>query len=980
MKKILFLKFILILCIASATCYAGNESGGYDGNPEYQLRRKIYIQQAMATCKNDYDYERLVLLAKLMATGDVNSFGVVAREGTILQNSMDRKAIANYGRDLIDYDGSSRSMAEKGVWDSMKHAIPGKVKALATILYTAGMLEKKDKIEQYDQIPTIVRLREEMKDAAPEIFGMYFDWANLDEENLGKHNDISQRWRKENLWDLPQINSKEDLSKLIKSLPANDDNKDSQAMRSIGEAVAQGKSVEDVVEQLKEEFKKEFSDKLQNLTDETKKIAQEMKEEKNKEAARITSESEQDQHRIVMGEYQGAIDTLTFFVGLKDQKAAKVIAVTGGATLKIADSIFNFLKGPGAAGKIGAFALTGDIFSAISGIMAVFQPDPAAEMHKEVMNALQTISQQIEDLRTEIIGKLDGIEENTVKIIEDLAKISKALSENKIEARSWFEELNNRLNVIEKLLVDSTSHNKNVNNDLSEFNRLADRAFEDVSDIYTLKLDSKTFADYRHTFRYHATNIARDLNGDNFGSSSNISYLLWHLNQKPLNHQYLYNYLHLATEKVYSTTEELLKAINADYQKSTTPNAGGTISNPLEWARGAQAFSTLYLLQPEYKINKKNLEDIIKFGEAIQSTIREWRDTKNGLLDKIYSEYKRVLDQIYIEADTSAKTKFDERFNGSSGYFETWKSNFNLVTDDGVELFLPPDSELQRVLALAGDRIKLKGFWRVVDINEVEKGTTTKYVPGKPWKGEGAGEGVDIEINKYRYSYKIECGWSLRTTGPLGEYLGHIGFKVVVPNALPATDWLSSTNDVENYVKGRWKDPQTGLRGTFVANMRREDRDGREGHQSYDMEIIHLIHSGYEAYVARDKMKYMSTVLDLFNNKGNNLYELKERLSELWLLLDSYLRLGFSVDGSNNGSLALLLPMADDVVWTISRSSHIEDWRKESSSWDKQFNEKFTELLKKYEDPSLPTIPGVDDLLLLLKSPLIQMRVEEKAK
>src|SRR3990167_644116 len=293
-----FLKIILILnfIFISGASYAGDETGGYDGDPEYQLRRQIFIQQGMATFKADHDYEKLVLPIILVTTKDVNDERLMRREGVLHQFSMDREAIANYmrGRKAFDnIDGSSSSILGKGSWEAGKNLL-GAIGAPAHILLAVGIYETKNKIERIDQSPMIEQWRKEMKGAVPEILSMFFDWANLDEKNLDQYNEIRQRWQEEKLWeDLPSINPDEPITiesidTVINSLPAPDDQK-VRLKQSIEKEIEDGKSVKDAVEKGINEFKKDFSEALQNLNNETKKNAQGAMEIRMQEAEQFDS-------------------------------------------------------------------------------------------------------------------------------------------------------------------------------------------------------------------------------------------------------------------------------------------------------------------------------------------------------------------------------------------------------------------------------------------------------------------------------------------------------------------------------------------------------------------------------------------------------------------------------------------------------------------------------------------------------------------
>lgn len=961
MKKILFLKTILIFSIVSTICYAQEDS-------ETNLRMAIFEKQLHRYLSPNNNYEILILPRLLIATGDVNA----VYKGAITHDAF--RQIADHGRDFVN-DNSYSAIMEKGTINIAHDVLPGPTKALATTLDTMRQLENKaltNLFQTRDMGKTnaqLLEVRGSMRKVASEIAKELYTWATSSQENLQKYNQVC------NKLGLPPIYPDQDLKQLIADETSNADVMKgvNDALVGINDLIKQGKSVKEAIEESKGKSSKELSSALQKLVD-----ANEQAKKKETDDAKMLADEER--YQFFIREAQGALTSVAFLVGLENPKVANIVSATGGAVLKIYDSLHKFNSDPK---KFGAFMLTGDIFSAISGIMSVFQPDPAAKRHDEVMKALATISTQIEDAKKEILKQLGVIEKNTETILDRLANIIKTLEERATESRYEFNIVLDRLQNIENMIFKVSILN---DDDMNLFNRKLNEAFHKVAVagqtpyINAKTFDAATLAKYATNFAYHAKtismkeNITGALLSSHLIDDRSIADALQNLPP-----QYLYNYLSEATKKL-----------------TTIGRGDPAIPNPKEWVRGAMAYATLHILHPKYEINQSELEEIKLGGEAIQSTIQGWRDPT--LLPAIFSEYERVMKTIWQKAKEVTETSFETRLaNKNKSWLETFTPP---TTDDGLVLFPPPlggtaglplfrigsansISDDDMVLySLALDLIKIKGYWKIFDIKEVETAHApykTKIIP----PGRGVLGGESIEFYKRKYSYNIECGLEfIRKSDDVP--MGKVVFKTT---DLLTTDWLKQDQDVANHIRESWKNPQHDLRKRFQAHMK-SNRD-------YDLKLLFNM---LKDYVIEDKNQHKSNVISLFNSPGEELYKLEDRLSALQLLLDGYLRLAFTTEFGGD-RITYLLPSGEDVLNIISQSSY-EDWKdflKLPSkpdgvvTWNdnffislglKQFREKMNHLMFTYNPyllvsvitgtytpaPTIPTIPAVEDALLLLKT------------
>lgn len=123
----------------------------------------------------------------------------------------------------------------------------------------------------------------------------------------------------------------------------------------------------------------------------------------------------------IISNYQAGVSLLAVLVSIKDPEAARFISEAGNATLGAAASLLNIREyGPDLVSVNGLAAS----LITLSGILGG-QPDPDAERHKQVMQALSDIRGQLQEIR-EHLGQIDMRLEVMQSSLDDLTDLTTA--------------------------------------------------------------------------------------------------------------------------------------------------------------------------------------------------------------------------------------------------------------------------------------------------------------------------------------------------------------------------------------------------------------------------------------------------------------------------------------------------------------------------------------------------------------------------
>ena len=945
MKKLLFLKIILILSIVPVTSYAGDETGGGDGNEEAYLRRTVFKEQIIEPLKKSGKWEQLApLVMREVPAPSLDNWSVIYGDKFSDMIPLER----------LREDRERNALAFDRFAPLLK-LLP--VRGGPKVIKAAEAIKKLNPLQPFYE-KQLAEERKVIQENADEILDVAYFMATMDDgKELAEYNDILQKEGLEKITfhNPDETENRKEIQNLLLTLPAGHPLR--PQMQKLNEELEQGQNLEAAFEKVRSDYLKEFSEKQDALK----------------------------KHDYNVNQVQGAVTTLAFFVGLEDPKAAKVVSVIGEGAINLWNSIEKFGSLSKALEGIGPAALCGNIFGVVGGIMSALQPDPAVAMHTEVMKALEMISKQIESVKVELEKKLDDLKEDTALIIEKLDLISEQLSKSIREERFEFEELNTGIRGIDYKIYEAA---KLLDSDLKRFDYDYYKAFQKGAPIYRKRFSESDFRQYNDSFSYHATHVAgfANVNGEfvaNELSSTDIG--IWQV-LPVLSTGHLYGYLPKATRALLNKKPPMMSL------------------NPDEWARGAGAYIGLILLQPENREDQEfketvdeNLENIRKGGEKIQKTIRSWR--KYDVLYPIYQEYKVTLDAIYKTVGAHVDELYQARVTKA---VNEWVQKVP-VTDDGLTLFPPSNTPSNRNLniALALNLVKLKPYW-MANIKEVDR--------RKPLF--------------YKYSYEIECGVEIMRVSDK-QVLGWVYWEVPAGSAPPqivgVTDWSPfSSSELENSFKEAWKSvsgfpPEIPEKLRFLfdespVSLRDLFWNFAAKHEKYDEDPLGLapeadrqqnLNRVLQEFENNDKntRAHWEEVMNLFSSPGSDLYGLKNRLSALQQLLNTYMRLLFDSEFYEERLDTILLSGGDVVnaispaydEWKTIYAAHKEGeqlsdgsnvprgWGRVSVAQRKSdsFERKLKSITEKYDDNS-PTIPAVDDLVLIL-SGLEQME-EEKDK
>ena len=191
------------------------------------------------------------------------------------------------------------------------------------------------------------------------------------------------------------------------------------------------------------------------VRDEMQQVAKKIAEEQQKLVTAVASnwaewrrrqEIEQRLAAIHDGarEIEGLGKTAGFLVSALggDPNLARGLSVMGSIVGQLYNSAGLF-----EAGKLGTFALTGNVFGAISAFMSLGQPSEMAVIHEALENIQKTLGR--------IEQRLDRIEQAQITIINQLQQLTTEVRRGVVEARSNYDTLRNLVLAIGKNAADN---------------------------------------------------------------------------------------------------------------------------------------------------------------------------------------------------------------------------------------------------------------------------------------------------------------------------------------------------------------------------------------------------------------------------------------------------------------------------------------------------------------------------------------------
>ena len=263
-------------------------------------------------------------------------------------------------------------------------------------------------------------------------------------------------------------------------------------------------------------------------------------------------------------ELQGAGAIATFILQniVNDPSSAKAVSTIFSSVQQVysAASLFNL-------GQIGTLALSGSLIGAVSALMSLGQPGA----DEQILNALHVIDQKLDQIRSQ----LNVIELQQLDILEGLNKILQNLHLNQAELVRRLATLSSR---VDQLSTDITTALREK--DITLLGNSIDqcRTLLGAPPPYSAGWAEK-YASYLTSFFSHATRAAKQsifTGGDQDLSSSDT---LCKIGRTRATADLFCGYI-----------PQLAALVGVSFQSVDASNTGSSIPNPIEWARGTNAY------------------------------------------------------------------------------------------------------------------------------------------------------------------------------------------------------------------------------------------------------------------------------------------------------------------------------------------------------------------------------------------------------
>ncbi|HLB59323.1 MAG TPA: hypothetical protein VJL87_04500, partial [Bdellovibrionota bacterium] len=430
--------------------------------------------------------------------------------------------------------------------------------------------------------------------------------------------------------------------------------------------------VKDLVENLKvnDADLKSIDEKLESISQKNASDGLRRKIEEEKEKKELEFQWE-------MNQAQGSIYLVSVMVGFVNPKASKFVLETGSAGIKIINAIHAFES-------VGALVTTGNIVGAIQGLVSAFQPDPAALRHAEVMNALNTIHEQIVQVREEMHERFDRLDKAVAQALEKLDDISDNLAAGQITLASQLEDVKKELNAISNQLFEGFFY---IDPAAYDFKTAYDEAIAS-SRLAMKAMDADKFESYRRKFSFHAreTSLLPHISGESLGTSS----------------------CSLVTETLEGYPSFRLFGYVGKLSKEYLGTGFNTLPNPMEWAKGVEAYLLLRRLQGEYKDESDDLDTLLSNGNRLMGAIDAFSNKE--FLKKAIDFYEQKLQAVIkTTKDMVQESQGELSKDMSQKPADTLPS----ISDENLTLFYPNNvlgNEVVKNALLLG-KVKLVGDW-----------------------------------------------------------------------------------------------------------------------------------------------------------------------------------------------------------------------------------------------------------------------------